>query len=74
MRSRSDVSRMDNDRTPGDEAKEWIDTEATPRTIPHSPFFLSSGLPFFTDAMTMSPAAAAGRRFRRAPKPTTEIT
>ena len=29
------------------------------------PFFLRSGLPFFTVANTRSPAAAAGRRFSR---------
>jgi hypothetical protein len=31
-------------------------------------------LPFFTDATTMSPAAAAGRRLRRAPTPCTAMT
>ena len=36
-----------------------------------APFFRRSGLPFFTVAITMSPHAAAGRRFRRAPQPTT---
>ena len=38
-----------------------------------SPFFLRSGLPFFTVAMTISPAAAAGKRFNRAPQPTTAM-
>lgn len=31
------------------------------------PFLRSSGLPFFTEAMIMSPTAAPGRRFRRPP-------
>lgn len=39
----------------------------------HSPFFLSSGLPFFTVAMTMSPTPAEGRRFRRPLMPFTEM-
>lgn len=42
-------------------------------SVPHSPFFLKSGLPFLTVAMTISPAAAAGRRFNRAPQPTTAM-
>jgi hypothetical protein len=36
-------------------------------------FFLSSGFPFLTVAMTMSPAPPAGRRLRRAPIPFTEM-
>jgi hypothetical protein len=36
-------------------------------------FFLSSGFPFLTVAMTMSPAPPAGRRLRRAPMPLTEM-
>ena len=36
-------------------------------------FFLSSGFPFLTVAMTMSPTPAAGSRFRRAPMPLTEM-
>jgi hypothetical protein len=36
-------------------------------------FFLSSGFPFLTVAMTMSPAPPAGRRLRRAPIPLTEM-
>ena len=36
-------------------------------------FFRSSGLPFFTVAITMSPTPAAGSRFRRAPIPFTEM-
>lgn len=36
-------------------------------------FFLSSGFPFLTVAMTMSPTPPAGRRFRRAPVPLTEM-
>jgi len=39
-----------------------------------APFFRSSGLPFFTVAMTMSPIVAFGRRLRREPKPLTEMT
>ncbi len=38
-----------------------------------APFLRRSGLPFLTVAMTMSPQAAAGRRLRRAPQPTTEM-
>jgi hypothetical protein len=38
-----------------------------------APFFLSSGLPFFTVAITMSPTPAAGRRLSRAPMPLTEM-
>ena len=38
------------------------------------PFFLRSGFPFFTVAMTISPQAADGSLFRRAPQPTTEMT
>ncbi len=38
------------------------------------PFFLSSGLPFLTVAITMSPEAAAGSLLRRAPMPLTEMT
>ena len=37
-------------------------------------FFLNSGFPFFTEAMTMSPTAAAGIRFNRLPNPATEMT
>ena len=37
-------------------------------------FFLRSGFPFFTVAITMSPTQAAGRRFRRPFTPFTEIT
>jgi len=37
-------------------------------------FLRSSGLPFLTVAMTMSPHAADGRRLRRAPQPATEMT
>lgn len=36
-------------------------------------FFRSSGFPFLTVAITMSPTPAAGRRLRRAPMPFTEI-
>lgn len=36
-------------------------------------FFRSSGFPFLTVAMTMSPTPPAGRRFRRAPIPLTEM-
>jgi hypothetical protein len=36
-------------------------------------FFLSSGFPFFTVAMTISPTPPAGRRLRRAPIPLTEM-
>lgn len=35
-------------------------------------FFRSSGLPFLTVAMIMSPTPAAGSRLRRAPQPLTE--
>ena len=38
-----------------------------------SPFFLRSGFPFLTVAITMSPGAPAGSLLRRAPKPTTEM-
>lgn len=38
------------------------------------PFFLSSGFPFLTEHMTMSPHDEAGSLLRRAPKPTTEMT
>lgn len=38
------------------------------------PFFLNSGFPFLTEAMTMSPADEAGSLLSRAPKPTTEMT
>jgi hypothetical protein len=38
-----------------------------------APFFRSSGLPFFTVAMTMSPTVHFGRRLRREPKPLTEM-
>ena len=38
-----------------------------------APFFLRSGFPFFTEHMTMSPAAAAGSLFNLAPHPTVEI-
>ncbi|GIL78470.1 hypothetical protein Vretifemale_7928, partial [Volvox reticuliferus] len=37
-------------------------------------FLRRSGLPFLTEAMTMSPHAAAGRRFSLLPQPTTEMT
>ncbi len=37
-------------------------------------FFLKSGLPFFTVAMTMSPTAAAGSLFNRPFTPFTEMT
>jgi hypothetical protein len=37
------------------------------------PFFLSSGFPFFTVAITISPTPAAGSLFRRAPMPLTEM-
>jgi len=37
-------------------------------------FFLRSGLPFFTVAMTMSPTAAAGSLFNRPFTPFTEMT
>jgi len=36
-------------------------------------FFRSSGFPFLTVAITMSPTPAAGRRFSLAPIPLTEI-
>jgi hypothetical protein len=36
-------------------------------------FLRNSGLPFFTVAMTMSPTAAFGRRFNRAPQPLTAM-
>ena len=36
-------------------------------------FFLSSGLPFLTVAMTISPTPAAGSRLSRAPIPLTEM-
>lgn len=36
-------------------------------------FFLSSGFPFLTVAMTISPTPAAGRRLSRAPMPLTEM-
>lgn len=39
----------------------------------HPPFFLSSGLPFFTVAITMSPTPAAGSRFSRPLMPFTEM-
>lgn len=35
----------------------------TSHSLAHSPFFLSSGLPFFTDPKQKSPTQAAGRRF-----------
>ena len=38
----------------------------------NEPFLRSSGLPFLTVAITISPALEAGRRLRRAPKPRTE--
>jgi len=41
--------------------------------LPHSPFFLSSGLPFLTVAITMSPTPAAGSLFRRPLMPFTEM-
>jgi hypothetical protein len=47
--------------------KIWPDT----RTLP---FFLSSGLPFFTVATIISPEPAAGNRFRRPFTPCTAIT
>ena len=34
-----------------------------------SPFLRRSGFPFFTVPMNMSPGAAPGRRFSRAPQP-----
>ena len=37
------------------------------------PFFLNSGFPFLTVAITMSPTPAAGNLFNRAPMPLTEI-
>lgn len=40
---------------------------------PRSPFFLSSGLPFLTVAMTISPTPAAGSLFRRPLIPFTEM-
>jgi hypothetical protein len=60
------------------------DSPRPPATIPflspathtpkrNSPFLRSSGLPFFTVHMTMSPGAAAGRRLRRAPNPETAM-
>lgn len=39
-----------------------------------SPFFRSSGFPFLTEATTMSPEAAAGSLFSRAPIPWTAMT
>ncbi len=36
-------------------------------------FFLNSGFPFLTVAMTISPTPPAGRRLRRAPIPLTEM-
>ena len=36
-------------------------------------FFRSSGFPFLTVAITISPTPAAGRRLRRAPMPLTEM-
>jgi len=36
-------------------------------------FFLSSGLPFFTEARNMSPTEPAGKRFSLAPIPETAI-
>ena len=39
----------------------------------HIPFLRSSGLPFFTVANTISPHAAAGRRFKRPLMPPTAI-
>jgi hypothetical protein len=40
---------------------------------PRSPFFLSSGLPFLTVAITMSPTPAAGSLFSRPLIPFTEM-
>jgi hypothetical protein len=37
------------------------------------PFFLNSGFPFFTVAITISPTPAAGNLFNRAPIPLTEM-
>ena len=42
--------------------------------VSNSTFFLNSGFPFFTEAITMSPTAAAGIRFNRLPNPVTEMT
>ncbi|KAF4522948.1 hypothetical protein B566_EDAN009539 [Ephemera danica] len=39
-----------------------------------SPFFRSSGFPFFTVATIMSPTAAAGKRFKRPFTPCTAMT
>lgn len=47
--------------------------QAQPPFSTHSPFFLSSGLPFLTVAMTMSPTPAAGSLFRRPLMPFTEM-
>lgn len=55
---------------------------SAPRQLPfhpvestnYSPFFRSSGFPFLTEATTMSPEAAAGSRFNRAPTPLTAMT
>lgn len=46
----------------------------TPYAGTNVPFFRRSGFPFFTVAITMSPAEAAGSLLRRAPKRVTEIT
>ena len=40
---------------------------------PMKPFFLSSGFPFLTVQMIMSPTLAAGRRFRRPLMPHTDM-